>query len=406
MHINVLLLFVFFAIKSVFEVANNTQPSFRYVLPLVVVAQFACTSLWFAGNAIIHDVQTTLELPESIIGHITSAVQFGFIIGTLVFAIFTITDRFSPSKIFLFCALAGAITNMGILFSTEIIGLLSTRFLTGFFLAGIYPVGMKIAADYREKGLNTALGWLVGALVFGTSFPHLLNYFSADISWENVVVATTVIATLGGLLIALFVGDGPYRKKSTAPDFKKFFTVFREPAVRKPAFGYFGHMWELYSFWAFVPIALAYFMKHNPGWNVSFWAFAVIGAGGVGCIAGGYVAQRIGSHKTATYALSLSGICCLLSPFIFTTPPLPFILFLIFWGIVVVADSPQFSTLVATAAPKESVGTALTIMNCIGFSITIVSIQLITLYMDAMDTRYLFLLLAPGPLFGVLAMRK
>lgn len=404
----VLLFFVFFATNAIFKVTSYISQSFRYVLPLIVVAQFACTSLWFAGNAIIRDVQTTLGLNESIIGHITSAVQFGFIIGTLIFAIFTITDRFSPSKIFMFCALAGATTNLGILISTEIVGLLSTRFLTGFFLAGIYPVGMKIAADYREKGLNTALGWLVGALVFGTSFPHLLNYFSADIPWKNVVIATTVIAILGGLLIVVFVGDGPYRKKSAAPDFKKFFTLFAYPAMRKPAFGYFGHMWELYSFWAFVPIALVYFIQHNPDWNVSvsFWAFIVIGVGGIGCIAGGYIARHLGSHKTAVYALTLSGICCLLSPFMFTTTPVIFVLFLIFWGIVVVADSPQFSTLVATGAPKESVGTALTIMNCIGFSITIVSIQLITFYMDAIDTRYLFLLLAPGPLFGVLAMRK
>ncbi len=382
--------------------------SIRYAIPIIVFAQFACTSLWFAGNAVIHDIQSTLGLPESIVGHITSAVQFGFIVGTLVFAIFTITDRFSPAKIFLFCAMAGAAANLGVLFSTEFIGLLSARFLTGFFLAGIYPVGMKIASDYREKGLNTALGWLVGALVFGTSFPHLLNYFSADIPWKMVVIATSVIAILGGLIIGFFVGDGPYRKKSTAPDFKKFFTLFQNPAVRKPAFGYFGHMWELYTFWAFVPIALASFIKQNPEWNVSisFWAFIIIGAGGLGCIASGYIAQRIGSHKTATYSLLLSGISCILSPFLFNAPPILFILFLIFWGIVVVADSPQFSTLVAGGAPKESVGTALTIMNFIGFAITIISIQLVTIYMDSLETQYLFLLLVPGPLFGVLAMRN
>lgn len=382
--------------------------SSRFIIPIIVFAQFACTSLWFAGNAVIRDIQATLGLPESIIGHITSAVQLGFIIGTLVFAIFTITDRFSPSKIFLFCALAGATTNIGVLFSTEIIGLLSARFLTGFFLAGIYPVGMKIAADYRDKGLNTALGWLVGALVFGTSFPHLLKYFSTDIPWKSVVIGTTVLTIVGGLLIAFFVGDGPYRKKSSVPDFKKFFTLFKIKEVRQPAFGYFGHMWELYAFWAFVPIAISYFMKNNPEWNmsVSFLAFIVIGAGGLGCILGGYLAQRIGSKKTALYALTLSGTCCLFSPWIFSTSPMLFILFFIFWGIVVVADSPQFSTLVATGSPKESVGTALTIMNCVGFAITIVSIQLITFYLNTIDTYYIFLLLAPGPVFGVIAMRN
>jgi MFS family permease len=222
------------------------------------------------------------------------------------------------------------------------------------------------------------------------------------------VTGTTIFTVFGGLLVAFFVGDGPYRKKSAAPDFKKFFTIFSNPAVRKPAIGYFGHMWELYTFWAFVPLAILYFYKHHPVENetVSFWAFIVIGAGGLGCITSGYLAQRIGSHKTATYELILSGVCCILSPFVFSFSSALFLLFLIFWGIVVVADSPQFSTLVAMGAPKESVGTALTIMNSIGFAITIISIQLITLLVSEIDFRYIFLLLAPGPIIGVWAMQS
>ncbi len=382
--------------------------SARFAIPLIVFAQFACTSLWFAGNAVIHDIQTALDLPDSIVGHITSAVQLGFIMGTLLFAVFTLTDRFSPSKIFLVCALAGAATNLGVLISGEVMSLLSVRFLTGFFLAGIYPVGMKIAADYREKGLNTALGWLVGALVFGTSFPHLLKYFSAGIPWKSVVMGTSILTVIGGLLIAFFVGDGPHRKKSAAPDFKKFFTIFRHPEVRRPAIGYFGHMWELYTFWAFVPLAILYFFEHHQTENetVSLWAFIVIGAGGLGCIASGYLAQRIGSSKTATCALMLSGVCCILSPFVFGLTPGLFFLFLIFWGVMVVADSPQFSTLVAMGAPKESIGTALTIMNSIGFAITIISIQLINLLITKIDLQFIFLLLAPGPIIGVWAMRS
>ncbi len=382
--------------------------SVRFVIPVIVIAQFFCTSLWFASNAVISDITELLHLDERVMSHITSAVQFGFIVGTLVFAVLTISDRFSPSKVFFVCAVIGAGTNSLMLFTNTLEGLLTARFLTGFFLAGIYPVGMKIASDYKEHGLNTALGWLVGALVVGTSFPHLLKFFSSGIQWEFVVMGTTILALCGGLLIALFVGDGPYRKKSTAPDFKKFFTLFKHKDVRQPAFGYFGHMWELYAFWAFVPVAISYYIKLHPTLDVSvsLLAFIIIGVGGIGCILGGYLAQHIGSKKIARYALSLSGICCLISPLLFFTPPVFFILFLIFWGMVVVADSPQFSTLVAMGAPKESVGTALTITNSIGFAITILSIQLINLTLIEMDMVYIFVLLAPGPLLGVLAMRK
>ena len=169
----------------------------KHILPTIVLAQFCCTSLWFASNAIIQDLASNFGLGAEAVGNLTSAVQFGFISGTLLFAIMTITDRFPPSCVFFICALLGALSNTALLWQNNTLStLLVFRYLTGFFLAGIYPVGMKIAADYYDKGLGTSLGYLVGALVVGTSFPHLLKNFDQSLSWQSVILATAALALL------------------------------------------------------------------------------------------------------------------------------------------------------------------------------------------------------------------
>lgn len=186
------------------------KPS-KLILPVIVLSQFCCTSLWFAGNGVMPDLVSTFGLNESAIGHLTSAVQFGFIVGTLVFAILSIADWFSPSKVFFSCALLGALFNLGIIWDENgLASILSFRFFTGFFLAGIYPVGMKIAADYYEKGLGKSLGFLVGALVVGTAFPHLLKEMTHTLSWKTVLVATSILAVLGGTLMVILVPNGPF----------------------------------------------------------------------------------------------------------------------------------------------------------------------------------------------------
>jgi len=382
----------------------------RYILPVIVVAQFCCTSLWFAGNGVMDNLVNAFGLSSSALGHLTSAVQFGFILGTLVFAILTIADRFSPSKVFFVCALLGASFNLAtILESNTFWSLFLLRFGTGFFLAGIYPVGMKISADYFQKGLGRSLGFLVGALVVGTSFPHFLKSYGNVFDWEQVILTTSILAVLGGLLIFIFVPNGPFRKASQGMDFSTLFKVFKNKKFKASAFGYFGHVWELYSFWAFVPVMLSTFQKQNPSvdFNIPFYSFLIIGLGGVGCVIGGFISEKIGVKKTATIALSLSGICCLVSPLILGSQmENALIPFLIFWGLVVIADSPLFSTLVAQNAPSESKGTALTIVNCLGFFITIFSIQLLTYLQTEINVLYLYMILAIGPLLGLIGLWK
>ena len=384
-----------------------TRP--RRILPIIVVSQLAGASPWFAGNAVLPDLQASYGFPDSVVGHVTAAVQLGFIAGTLVFAVLAVSDRYSPRSTYLTCALLGAACNASAyLVDGSIALLLSARFAVGFFLAGIYPVGMKIASGWYQRDLGKALGWLVGALVVGTALPHLIRGLGQSLPWQTVMLSVSAIAALGGLAMYAAVPDGPFLRAGAKFNPGSLATVFRSPGFRASSFGYFGHMWELYAFWAFVPPALAPYAARSPGagFDISLLSFAVIAAGAIGSVAGGYLALRWGSARTGFVQLAASGLCCLLSPFLLGLPPALFVSVLLFWGIVVVGDSAQFSALNARHAPADQVGSALTIVNCIGFAISIVSIQLLNhAAAAAMPAHYLFLLLVPGPLLGLWSLR-
>ena len=378
-----------------------------WILPVIIASQFMGTSLWFAGNAVLGDLQRQWGLEAGALGYMTSAVQLGFIGGTLAFAFFAVSDRFSPRLVFFSCSALGALANLGpYLLPGGFESLLVSRFLTGFFLAGIYPVGMKIASGWYQRGLGNAIGFLVGALVLGTAFPHLLKSLDYGLPWQAVTIAVSLIAAVGGLAMLSFVPDGPHLVPGAKFDPRALAVIFRSPRFRASAFGYFGHMWELYAFWAFVPVVLAGHIGKNAGaaLDVSFWAFCIIAAGALGCAGGGLVSLRTGSAPVAFWQLSASGLCCLLSPLLFGAPTPVYLAFLTFWGIVVVGDSPQFSTLNALNAPRELVGSALTIANCIGFAITIFSIQLLNGLAGLVPASYLFLPLTVGPVLGLIAL--
>jgi len=379
----------------------------RRILPVIIGSQFAGTSLWFAGNAVLADLQREWGLPAEALGYTTSAVQLGFILGTLAFAFFAVSDRVSPRIVFFVCSLAGAAANLGVYaLAGGVWSLAAFRFLTGFFLAGIYPVGMKIASGWYRSDLGNALGFLVGALVVGTAFPHLLKGLGGAAPWETVLVAVSAVAAVGGVLMLVFVPDGPYLARAAKFDPRALAVIFRSPRFRASAFGYFGHMWELYAFWAFVPFVIAAHVAANGGLdlNVPLWAFAVIAAGFLGCAGGRLVSLRAGSARVAFVQLAASGVCCLVSPLLFYAPTPVFLAFLLFWGVVVIGDSPQFSALNAQNAPRELVGSALTIANSIGFAITIGSIQLLNSLAASASAALVFLALAPGPVLGLLAL--
>lgn len=375
------------------------------ILSLIILSQFCCTSLWFAGNGVATDLISYFDLGEQTLSSITSAVQFGFILGTLTFSLLNIVDRFSPSKVFFYSALLGAFFNGLItLEGNNLLSILLLRFLVGFFLAGIYPVGVKIASDYFKEGLGKALGYLVGALVIGTALPHLLKEFTKLVDWEFVILCTSVLSITGGLIIMLFVPDGPYRKSTSRVNFQVLRKAFKTKGFKIGAFGYFGHMWELYSFWAFVPIILTgYFISHNlTEFSIPLWSFIIIAIGGLSCSLAGWLTSIFKIEQIASISLSLSGVCCLLLPLIFIMDsPFIFLSFMLIWGMLVIADSPLFSTIITNNTKPEIRGSALTLVNCIGYAITIISIQCISYVQSFWNSTSVYSIMALGPIIGV-----
>jgi MFS family permease len=253
--------------------------------------------------------------------------------------------------------------------------------------------------------LGRALGFQVGALVLGTAFPHLLKGMGRTLAWEQVILSISVVSTAGGILMLWLVPDGPHLIKGTRFSPGAFKSIFQSKNLRSAAFGYFGHMWELYTLWAFVPVFLRnYIAGKSESLNVSYWAFVIIAAGFLGCAGGGLLSKKAGSARVAFYQLAASGMCCLISPLMFNASTGVFLFFLIFWGMVVVGDSPQFSALSAQTAPPDLVGSALTLINCIGFFITIFSIQLANYLTTLIGPNYIFLFLTPGPIFGLFSL--
>ncbi|WP_300653567.1 MFS transporter [Hydrogenophaga sp.] len=381
---------------------DNNVP--RHILPILVLAQFLGTSLWFAVNAVMPDLQRELGWPTSAVGTLTSSLQFGFILGTLVFALLAIADRFAPRRVFLVCALAGAACTVGAWWMVrDYPALLGWRFATGFFLAGIYPVGMKIAAQWYTRGLGGALGLLIGALVLGSASAHALRALGGALPWPTLMLGVAALAAAGGLLLFFGTTDPPHAQaRVTVLQWRALATLWTDARVRSSVLGYFGHMWELYTMWVMVPLVLA---TRLQGAALSWAAFCVLGAGVIGCAGGGWVAQRWGSARVAGTQLAVSGLCCLAAFWMIDASDVLFYGWLVLWGITVSGDSPQFSTLTARNAPPQAVGSVLTLTNSIGFAISIVSILLFVSLAETVALGTLLPWLAIGPALGLWALR-
>ena len=383
--------------------STGPQPAARHILPVIVVAQCAGTSPWFAVNAVMPDLQQAFNWPAQSVATLTSAVQLGFIAGTLVFALLALADRFSARRLFLLCALASAACTAGAASNSgSLPAMLAWRAATGFFLAGIYPVGMKIAAQWFPNGLGAALGWLVGALVLGSASSHALRGMGSLWSWTQVFVAVAALSALAGVLLVAAVPEPPHAPpRANSLQLGALGSVWRDKRVRASVFGYFGHMAELYTMWVMVPLILA---MRLSGTALSWAAFAVLASGVLGCVVGGLLAQRLGSARIAAFQLALSGLCCLASPWALTAPGWVFALWLLVWGITVAGDSPQFSALTAQNAPRQAVGSVLTLTNSLGFAISIISIELFVRLAQRHPLADVLPWLAVGPALGLMAL--
>ncbi len=389
--------------------ALNTLPGKWRVLLLLSLAELLGMAVWFSASAVMPALTQDWNLGEGGQAWLTMSVQIGFVIGALGSAILNLADRLASRWLFAASSLlAGIMTMMVAAVAQNLETALVLRFLTGVFLAGVYPVGMKIMATWTKKDRGLGIGLLVGALVLGTASPHLLNALGGVGDWRTVIYLAGTSAVLGGIIGALFVHEGPYNAAAPKFRWKQIGEILTEKDIALANLGYLGHMWELYAMWAWIPLFfLASFEKSqiDPA-LASLAAFFIIGIGGLGSFVAGPLADRFGRTRIISISLIISGISALLIGFLFGRSPILEVTLALIWGFAVVADSAQFSAAVSELAPAKYVGTALTLQTSLGFLLTLFTIRLIPPLVNLVGWQFAFASLAIGPAVGIWAMMR
>lgn len=389
----------------------DQHPSRWRVLGLLAVAELLGMSLWFAGSAVATQLAQRWSIDQGHIAWITSIVQLGFVCGTALAALLNLADVLPSRLFFASSALLGAAANAGVAATDRFeIGLVC-RFLTGLALAGVYPPAMKMASTWFRARRGLAIGTVVGALTVGKATPYLVHALP-DAGPSTVILTASGCALFAALIVSAFYADGPYPFPPRPFSWGLVRTVAERREWRLATGGYLGHMFELYSFWTWIPLFIAASIAAEQSGGiaeppvVSLIAFGTIAIGGVGCVWGGLAADARGRERLVMLAMAASGTCSLLIPLVFGRSLWVLAPIALAWGFFVVADSAQFSALVTEAVPPHAVGTALTVQTSLGFLLTMVSIQLVPLVVSVVGWRWAFPMLALGPSFGIAAIRR
>jgi len=381
----------------------------KRALALLALTELLGMSVWFSASAVVPALAAEWRLGGGAPSWLTIAVQLGFVVGALGSAVLNLADRVPARLLFSLSSLsAGAATLLIPMAGVGIAGALALRFLTGLFLAGVYPLGMKIMATWTREDRGFGIGLLVGALTVGSAAPHLLKAAGGIGDWRPVLILSGALAMFGGVIAAAFVREGPYRTPAPKFEWRYAGSIRRDKGIRLANMGYFGHMWELYAAWTWVPIFLVASFRATGA--SERWAalagFAFVAVGGAGCLVAGRLADRWGRTVISASAMALSGTCCLLAGFLFGASPGILVAVSLVWGFAVVADSAQFSAGVSELAPPDRIGTVLTLQTSLGFLLTLVTIRLVPALERLVTWRYAFVVLALGPALGIWAMLR
>lgn len=382
----------------------------HFSIALLVVAQVSALSLWFISSAVLPDMLREFPISTARQAALNSAVPAGFVVGAIISALFGLSDRFDPRRLFFACAVVSSASGYGLLlFEPGSNPSILMRFVTGVMLAGVYPVGMKIAVGWGKEDRGLLVGLLVGALTFGSASPHLVAWLG-EADWRNTITIVSSLTLVSALLI-LFSGLGPFHAKSPAFKMSSITQAWTNKRVRYAYLGYFGHMWELYAMWAWVGVAcyasFSLSMADEDAVSLSkLVSFLAIGLGGIACFLGGYWADKIGKARITILAMTGSFAGAVLTALTFGGPPWITLIAVILWGIAIIPDSPQFSALVADGSPPQIAGSLMTFQTAIGFALTILTVQMTPYVVAWTSWPTTMMIMALGPLFGIFFMRK